>query len=84
MQILALEQFSFTKKVDYAKMVAELYDAEVSDDPQQDVYVTKLVANVTVALLISVLIRNRLASLFRITRSVSTISSQRSTIPGRL
>ncbi len=51
MQILAFTQSSFIKKVDYAKLVSELYDTKVSDDPDQDVYVKKLTGNVNVGLL---------------------------------
>ena len=47
----------YGKKVDYAKLVAELYDAKVSDDPQQDIYVKKLM--LTSVYLRRVLVSNR-------------------------
>ena len=51
MNVIAFKQPSFSKKVDYAKLVSELYDTRVSNDPEQDVYVKKLIANVNVGLL---------------------------------
>ncbi len=51
MQVLAFKQANFIRKVDYAKLIAELYDANVSEGPQQDVYVKKLIANVNIGLL---------------------------------
>jgi hypothetical protein len=43
-------QPSFIKKVDYTKLVAELCDTKFSGDPQQDVFVKKLAADVNVGL----------------------------------
>ncbi len=51
MQPIAVKQPSFNKKVDYAKLVDELYETKVSDDEQQDVRIKKLIANVNIGLL---------------------------------
>ena len=51
MQILAFKQPSFIKNVDYAKLVADLYESRISENDQQDVYIKKLVANVNIGLL---------------------------------
>ena len=55
MQILSFKQPSFIQKVDYAKLVNELYESKVAEDDQQDVYIKKLVANVNIGLLEKVL-----------------------------
>ena len=51
MQILAFKQPSFIKKVDYAKLVGELYESKVLENDQQDAYIKKLVASVNIGLL---------------------------------
>jgi hypothetical protein len=51
MNVFAFKQPSFIKKVDYAKLVNELYESKVAEDDQQDVYIKKLVANVNIGLL---------------------------------
>ena len=43
MQIMAFKQPSFIKNVDYAKLVADLYESRTSENDQQDVYIKKLV-----------------------------------------
>ena len=44
MQILGFKQPSFIKKVDYKKLIEELYETKIADDSQQDTYIKKLVA----------------------------------------
>ena len=51
MQILGFKQPSFIKKVDYKKLIDELYETKIADDSQQDTYIKKLVANVNIGLL---------------------------------
>ena len=51
MQIVAYKQPSFIKKVDYKKLIDELYETKIADDSQQDTYIKKLVANVNIGLL---------------------------------
>ena len=51
MRITAFKQPSFIKKVDYKKLVDELYETKIADDAQQDAYIKKLVANVNIGLL---------------------------------
>ncbi len=51
MNMVAFKQPSFVKKVDYAKLVGELYESKVSENEQQDVYIKKLAANVNIGLL---------------------------------
>ena len=51
MDIVAFKQPSFIKQVDYAKLVNELYESNISENDQQDVYIKKLVANVNIGLL---------------------------------
>ena len=51
MNVVAFKQPSFIKKVDYAKLVNELYESKVAENDQQDVYIKKLVANVNIGLL---------------------------------
>ena len=51
MTLVAYKQPSFIKKVDYKKLVEELYATRISEDDQQDVYIKKLIANVNIGLL---------------------------------
>ena len=51
MSIVAYKQPSFIKKVDYKKLVDELYETKISDDEQHDAYIKKLIANVNIGLL---------------------------------
>jgi len=51
MQIVACKQPSFIKKVDYQKLVDELYETKIAEDERQDAYIKKQVANVNIGLL---------------------------------
>ena len=51
MHIVAFKQPSFIKEVDYATLVKELYETRISDKDEHDVYIKKLVANVSIGLL---------------------------------
>ena len=50
-EILAVKEPSFIKDVDYKTVVDELYTSVISEDPTEDIYIKKLIANVNIGLL---------------------------------
>ena len=50
-KIIAFKRPSFIKKVDYKTIIDELYQMDITDDVEQDIYIKKLVANVNIGLL---------------------------------
>ena len=50
-KIIAFKRPSFIKKVDYKQIIDELYDMNISENAEQDVYIKKLIANVNFGLL---------------------------------
>ena len=65
MQIEAPKQPSFIKKVDYKRLVDELYETKIAEDVQQDSYIKKLVANVNIGLLEKCYNRKSMGYLFQ-------------------
>ena len=63
--IVAVKQPSFTKQVNYASLVTELYETKISDNADHDVYIKKLIANVNIGMLEKCYNRRSVGYLFR-------------------
>jgi len=50
-EIIAYKEPSTVKQVNYKALVEELFNTSISDDPDEDIYIKKLIANVNIGLL---------------------------------
>ena len=50
-EILAYKQPSTMKKVDYKTIVDELYATKISDNPDEDIYIKKMISNINIGIL---------------------------------
>ena len=58
-EILAFKEPSSIKKVDYKKIVEDLYNFSISENNEEDIYIKKLIANINYGLLEKSKINNR-------------------------